>query len=273
MLIVWQRLLLCLLCTAWITTASINPVIFAVGGKIRNSKQDVDGRLSVIRWDFFVEIYINEHSAQLVTNVTVRRPDSSKPIVLPSTGQHRETIAGEFHTQDELDKQFPDGVYTFQWSTKPKLNSRVAAVQHKLPLTIQKLHPTDYIPRQAVFTLKQHGLVKANRVRPHVDLHVSWTKFTNGGPDPNHIVPEGDLVFFYFGTLAGKPLIHTAVPFEGKHPLSFRNSSFVVPGRFLKPNSEFSMWMEQAKLMTTKKAGVAGLGTFSAATYINITTL
>jgi hypothetical protein len=238
-----------------------------VVGKAANRRQSVTSQLSLLNYHFFAEILVRKHPC--LSNASLICPVAgSQPIRFPTTASlDREIHGGRYSSEQELDAAFPDGEYEFRFNTtggKPSSEST----------KLEKLRSTDYIPKPISITLLQNGrIVQPPKVSPGIDLLVSWSRFSNGGEDPNGICP--DLIFFAMGDCFGNALLNSGEPFSNSTSLlTYRNTSFRVPSPFLKPGRTYQLSVEQSKKVTSRDSltGVRALPCFETTTYLDFNT-
>jgi hypothetical protein len=117
-------------------------------------------------------------------------------------------------------------------------------------------------------TLRQHGLpVVSNSVDPDEDLEVTWSAFVTGEADPNGIVD--DLLFVVVGNCRGEKIEHSGRPFEGTPYLTYTTSSYIVPAAKLAPGEPHQLFVEHARVDTSMEAGVVGLVTYAATSFLD----
>ena len=245
-----------------------------VVGKAANRRQSsTTNHLSLLNYHFFAEIFVRKHPC--LAHASLGQVNASSPLLpFPARGEDREFHGGRYRSEKELDAAFPNGAYLFLFNDSS--DSGTASNQTVL---LEKLRPTDHIPSPVTLTLTQRGHVVAPRaVAPDVELVVHWTRFSNGGEDPNEICP--DLIFFEMGDCFGRSLLVSGEPFAppssntSKTLLTYRNTSFSVPAALLRPGRTYQISVEQSKKVTSRDpiTGVPALPCFETTTYLDLNT-
>jgi hypothetical protein len=238
-----------------------------VAGKAANRRQaPLGGNITLLNYHFFAEIFVREHPC--LSGARLHHPGSTASLPFPSTGEDRELHGGRYQNESSLDGSFPDGVYSFDFNTS-------AGSPSNQTVRLQKLAPNDFIPKPVTISLQQHGkAVNPLHVAPGTDLLVRWTRFANGGPDPNGICP--DLIFFELGDCFGTSMMYSGEPFSGDDAdvLTYLNTSIHIPGSFLTAGRTYQLSVEQSKKMTSRdsRTGVPALPCFETTTYLDFNT-
>jgi hypothetical protein len=238
---------------AWVSppvhSAETAPPNLIVVGKTVNYRQSADGRLTLLNYHFFAEVFQPSSeaggSAELISprGPAIRfRADGS---VLGAGGDL------EFRSLAELNGRMPNGRYTVRYD-RPGAPQLVASV---------KMNATAGAMADAVrIRLLQEGReVAASAVDPAHALVIRWSPFTKGRPDPNGI--SDDLIFVHVGDCRGRIRARTPAPFSGNAPLFYRSASYTVSAGTLGPGSIYQISVEQAPVATSRTEGVPTFAT------------
>lgn len=253
-------------------------VHWVVVGKTNNQRQDIsDSNIfqrkqhsnpHFLNLCFFAEIFMSTKGKAL-DGATLSGPGLLvNPIKFPDHGDYdRELRSKRYDSLHLLDNDYPNGDYWIHYNIS-------SGTPSKQVVYLKKIYSVDHIPDPIVVTLFQKGKqVDSMAVSSFDDLVVTWSRFKNGGPDPNHICP--DLEFFEVGDCWGNSILHSGMPFiTDKHEeLTYLNTSYTIPKELLKPKQIFQISIEHAKIMTNQKDGIPSMGTFATNTFLDFHTL
>lgn len=250
------------LATCATLTAQEDHVTFLVMGKTTNHRQSADGALSLLNYHFFAEVFVKEGGA--VNDASLGFPDGQSQ-EFEDLGFVQEVHGGRYLEESELDRLYPNGDYTFRLETPSGPLRRVLSVRGTGG-------GQSRIPNAVRVTLRQGGRdVPPKSVDPDEDLEVTWSAFVTGEADPKGIVD--DLLFAVVGDCHGEKIVHSGRPFEGTPYLSHRTRSYVVPAAELAPGEPHQLFVEHAKVDTSMEAGIVGLVTYAATTFLDFETV
>lgn len=257
---IWGGLLA--LVTASSAEAQPEHVSFLVMGKTTNHRQSPEGELSLLNYHFFAEIFVEQGGS--VSEATLSFPDGSTQ-EFEDLGYVQEVHGGRYDNEAELDRLYPNGDYTFRFRTP-------AGKKHERVLTVRGTgQGQSRIPEPVLIRLRQNGRdVSPESVNPDENLEVTWSPFDSGASDPNGIVD--DLLFVVMGNCHGEKTVHSGRPFEGTPYLTYETIHYVIPKEKLSPGEPHQLFVEHAKVDTSKEEGVVGLVTYAATTFLDFET-
>jgi hypothetical protein len=237
-------------------------VSFLVMGKTTNHRQDTDGALSLLNYHFFAEIFVKEGGS--VTGATLSFPGGQAQ-EFEDLGFVQEVHGGRYDGEAELDRLYPNGSYTFRFTTPGgRDNVRVLDVRGTG-------EGKSRIPRAVSITLLQNGsVVVPDSVDPGEDLEITWSPFETGASDPNGIVD--DLLFVVVGNCHGEKIVHSGRPFEGTPYLTYETTRYVVSSEQIAPGEPHQLFVEHARVDTSTDNGIVGLVTYAATTFVDFQT-
>ena len=229
-------------------------------GKTSNHRQSSDGRIGLLNYHFFAEIFVRDGGS--VHDASLTFPDG-KVEAFEDLGFVQEVHGGRYDAESELDASYPNGDYLFRFATgSGNVDGRVLSVRG----TGQG---DSRIPASPLISLRQDGAeVGPLDVRADRDLTVSWSDFASGAPDPNGIVD--DLVFVVLGDCRGVKTVHSGRPFEGTEFLTYGDRRFSIPAERLTPGEPHQLFVEHARVDTSTEDDVVGLVTYAATTFLDI---
>lgn len=235
---------------------------FLVVGKTANFRQQ-QGKISeMINYHFFAEIFVNENGH--VTNGTLSNPGidqmafADHPSVL-------ETHGGRYSTEADLDALYPDGEYMFTYTETGGNTLNIPVVLSK------KQDGNTRIPSAPVISLHQSGVdITDGMIDPDQDLIISWTPFTEGGPDENGFVD--DLVFAVVGNCKGEKISHSGVPFGGGAHLTYADDNVTISKDLFRPGEVYQVSVEHAVMDTDYVGNVPTIATYASTSFLDFKT-
>jgi len=247
----------------WVALAPADHVTFLVMGKTVNHRQNpAGGALALLNYHFFAEIFVKDGGR--VSEASLQLPDGT---VHPfeDLGFVQEVHGGRYRREAELDREYPNGDYRFRFATPDgNVEGRALSVRGTG-------EGTSRIPEPVRIFLNQDGQeVSPAAVDPEKDLRITWSPFASGGPDPNGILD--DLMFVVLGDCHGAKTVHSGRPFEGTGYLSYTAADYVIPASKLAPGEPHQMFIEHARVDTSKEDGIVGLVTYAATTFLDFET-
>lgn len=236
------------------------PPNLIVVGKTVNYRQSAGGRLTLLNYHFFAEVFQSSSeaggSAELIGPRGAAIPFHSDGSVLGAGGDR------EFRSLAELNASMPNGRYTLRY-TRPGAPALGAPV--RMSATASAM--ADPV---RIRLLQEGREVAALAVDPAHALVIQWSPFAKGRADPNGI--SDDLIFLHLGDCRGRILVRTPAPFSGNAPLTYRSDSYTVPAEILGPGSVYQISVEQAPVITSRAEGVPTFATYPATTYLDFKT-
>jgi hypothetical protein len=241
-------------------SAESAPPNLIVVGKTVNYRQSAEGRLTLLNYHFFAEVF--QPSGEMGAGAELVDPRGTT-IAFRADGNI--LAAGgdrEFRSLAELNANIPNGDYKLRYS-RPGAPVLIASV---------RMNATATAMAGAVrIRLAQGGqAVAASEVDSARALVIQWSPFAKGRADPNGI--SDDLIFVHVGDCHGRILARTPAPFSGKTPLTYRSASYTVPAGMLGPGSVYQISVEQAPVVTSRTEGVPTFATYPATTYLDVRT-
>ncbi len=244
-------------------TAGQTDISFLVAGKTANYRQWPNGGIEVLNYHFFAEIFLQEDGK--VQGATLLTPLAEQTVAFTDGGYALELHGGRYRTEAELETSYPDGHYTFSYTT-PGMGSVSQQLQLGNPVA-----GGSGLPRAPQIILSQHGKpVQPDRVDPVLDLRVSWSPFIAGMADPKAIMD--DLIFVIMGDCEGVRRAHSGRPFENTSYLTYQDSYFVIRATLLQAENVYQVSVEHAVLETGNEHNVIAFTTFASTTFLDIHT-
>jgi len=262
----WISSLLLLLVWSGSIWAQQKDVTFFVIGKHANFDQQADGEPRAVDFSFFSEIFFtadgNAKNAfmNMPTGEKIRYRDQRQV-----EGPDKDNLllirgAKRFSSYTELQSWYPDGIYSVEFNTPSGAVSNA---------TLE--FPQDGLPPAPTLSLSQGGKAICGEINPGKDLEVSWTKFSQGGPDENGILD--DLIFAILEDGTGQRVSHSGRPFENKPFLTYADSSHTIEASALQPGKSYTLNVEHAILTDTKRLdSVPAMTTYAVTTRLTFTT-
>jgi hypothetical protein len=231
-----------------------------VVGKTVNYRQSIGGRLKLLNYHFFAEVFQSSGeaggSAELIGPRGVAIPFRSDGSVLSAGGDR------DFRSLADLNARMPNGDYTVRY-IQPGIPALTA------PVAMNATASAMADPVRIRLLQKGHE-VAASAVDPAHALTIRWGLFAKGRADPNGI--SDDLIFVDVADCRGRVLARTPAPFSGNAPLMYRSASYTVPAEILGPGSVYQISVEEAPLVTGRTKGVPTFATYPATTYLDVKT-
>jgi hypothetical protein len=176
-----------------------------------------------------------------------------------------ELHGGRYQTIEELNAAYPDGTYTFRYTT-PGTGSVIQPVD-----LISDSRDGTGLPSAPRIMLSQGGaLVEPEKIDPDLDLRVTWSSFESGSPDPLEIMD--DLLFVIMGDCDGVRRAHSGRPFEGTSFLTYQDTAFTIDAELLRPDNVYQLSVEHARLNTSREHDVVAFATFASTTFLDLQT-
>ena len=121
-----RRILWLVLCLGGSTAlAEQTDITFLVAGKTSNHRQDVHGDVRVLNYHFFAEIFLQPGGQAHPADLFV--PSTAEVVEFTDSGYALEMHGGRYAAEAELEANYPDGDYTFRYTT-PSTGARNQAV-------------------------------------------------------------------------------------------------------------------------------------------------
>ncbi|MGH9322522.1 MAG: hypothetical protein ACRD3V_21890, partial [Vicinamibacteria bacterium] len=168
-----------------------------------------------------------------------------------------ELHGGRFQHQRDLDRAYANGDYFLRFQTPAgSVDGRLLRLRDS------------QIPDPPHIVLKQGGKVVApSSVDPGTDLTVTWKEFESARADPNGILD--DLIFVVLANCRGEKTVHSGRPFEGTPFLTYRTKDYTIPKEKLAAGEPHQMFVEHARVDTSKEDGMIGLVTYASTTFLD----
>ncbi len=245
-------------------------VTFFGAGRVARFQQDEAGKLSLLNYMFFAEVFLTREGK--ASNATLTFPGAFPGAQGPVKAleyRHSDSplindvmyLNGAVASKDELDRTYPVGAYVFDFAT-PSGEVKKAAVSFE----------GSAFPVQPVIELRQDGrAVAIGEIDAARDLVVTWPPFAGGRADPNGILD--DLIFVAVDSCTVEDMVHSGRPFEGTGYLTHEAPEYVIGAGSLEPGQTYNMYVEHAVLASTYDlSGVPAFATYASSTYMDIRT-
>lgn len=240
-----------------------NDITFIVAGKTSNHRQQLDGAVETLNYHFFAEIF--RQTDGIVSPASISPPFAASPIDFSDSGYALEMHGGRYRSEQELETNYPDGDYIFNFTT-PSIGS----VSQTVVMTNHRISGSG-LPAAPRIMLSQAGQsVAPDRINPAVDLVVTWSEFSEGRSDPLGIMD--DLLFVIMANCEGERIAHSGRPFENTPYLTYADESFVIGADIMQPASAYQLSVEHAILNTSLEHGVPAFATFATTTFLDLKT-
>ena len=238
-------------------------ISFVVIVKSSNYAQDTSGRLKLLNYHFFSEIFLRPGGS--LTSATLT-PPSGPPgrLEYESKEDNYYFEGGHFDSEEEVDLAHPNGIYVVDLET-PTVTLRAFS------LGLEGPHGSTDIPEPITVSLWQDGVqVHPLSVDPAKDLIFRWSAYSNGVEDPRGIVD--DMIFLVIADCHGERIFHTGLPFQGAYT-TFRTTEMLVGSGELRPGHPYSVFVEFPHVVDSRlEQGVPGFTSFATATYLDLRT-
>ncbi|MDA5192430.1 hypothetical protein [Govanella unica] len=259
-----KAVLASLMLVASTAQAAPQDLSFFVLVKSSNYAQSTDGKLTLLNYHFFSELFLAPDGK--VTRASLSR-DGAPEAVIPyeDKGKTFYVEGGHFDSEKDVDAAYPNGTYRFRIET-----AKNGVIEKSLPLAGPD-GKTD-IPAPITISLYQNGQkTSPAALKPATAVTVRWSAYSNGRADPNGIVD--DMIFVVVADCAGKRVFHTGLPFAGGDYMTYRTREVTVPADRFEPGKPYSIFVEFPHVAGSGKAdGTPGFTSFATATYLDMKT-
>lgn len=238
-------------------------VSFLVLVKSSNWAQDSEGKLTLLNYHFFSEIFVTPGGR--VLSATLRPQQALQvPLEYEDRGENWYVEGGHFDSLPELDAAYPNGSFAFE------LEMSGGRIEDAM-LRLEGPDGRTDLPAPIRISLHQQGsAVSPLQIDPSLDLQVSWSEYSNGAADPRGIVD--DMIFVVIADCRGERLFHTGLPFQGEY-LTYTATEVVVPAGTLLPGQPYSAFVEFPHVVDSRVVGgVPGFTSYATATYLDLRT-
>lgn len=238
---------------------------FFVLVKSSNYSQDQQGRLKLLNFHFFSELFARE--TEIIESASLSRvSEDAEAYIYEDRGEAFYYEGGHFNSLDAVDAAHPNGEYDFNI----KLRSG-KGIEARLSL-VGPGGKTD-IPAPIRIQFYQGGReVKQNSVDPARELLVKWSAYSNGTADPRAIVD--DMIFVVFQDCHGERIFHTGLPFKEKEYMKYDVEQVSVPAGRFASGQTYSLFVEFPHVVDSVIVkDVPGFSSYATATYTDISTL
>ena len=238
-------------------------ISFVVLVKSSNYAQDAEGRLGLLNYHFFSEIFLRPEG-RLISATLTRADSPSEPLEYVSRGDNYYFEGGHFDSREEVDRARPNGSYVFNITT-PTVRLRDFELQLEGPFGATQ------IPDPITISLWQDDVrVHPLSVDPDKDLVFRWSEYSSGAEDPRGIVD--DMIFLVVADCQGERIFHTGLPFQGEYT-TFRTTEMRVEAGTLRPGQPYSSFVEFPHVVDSWiERGVPGFTSYATATYLDLRT-
>ena len=258
-----RRLAFAAICATSLSSAADNPVaddvLFLVLGKMSLYDQSPEGDIALRNHHFVAEIMPKAGRAILSGTLT-RIAEPTQVFDFNPEGNAWLAHGARVMDPNELHQLHPDGDYRFSYETQ----SGTMAAQ---TLTLTRRNEIADMPSAARVAAKQHGeRVSGSVIKAGADLTLSWDPMPG-----NHKATESelaDLIFVLGFDCFGNNIAHSGRPFQGGPYLTYKDSSYTVPGEAIKSGLNYTFIVEQATADTETFEGVPGISTYATLTFI-----
>ena len=238
-------------------------ISFFVLVKSSNYAQDADGRLTLLNYHFFSEIFL-QPEGRLISATLTRADAPSEPLEYVSRGDNYYFEGGHFDSEEEVDRAHPNGSYVFNITTPTVRLS-------DFELRLEGPSNATEIPDPITISLWQDDIrVHPLSVDPAKDLVFRWSSYSNGAGDPRGIVD--DMIFLVVADCQGERIFHTGLPFQGEYT-TFRTTEMRVEAGLLRAGEPYSSFVEFPHVVDSGiERGVPGFTSYATATYLDLRT-
>lgn len=238
-------------------------ISFVVIVKSSNYAQDTEGRLELLNYHFFSEIFLRPGGSLASATLSLA---SGMGDQMEYEGREGNFYfeGGHFGTQEEVDLAYPNGSY------RVDIEAPSVALRD-LSLGLEGPGGETDIPEPIRVSLRQDGVqVDPLSVDPEKDLVFRWSSYSNGQEDPRGIVD--DMIFLVVANCQGERIFHTGLPFQGEYT-TFRTTEMLVGSEELRPGQPYSAFVEFPHVVDSKlERGVPGFASYATATYLDFRT-
>ena len=246
-------------------TSAQDDLWFFVLVKSNNFSQSQDGKLTLLNYHFFSELF-GKQMGKIKSATLTRVGKNGESFNYEDRSETFYYEGGHYNTVESLDNAHPNGEYRFQI---------VLASGDQIETTLSLKGPdglTD-IPAPIQISFYQDGMkVKQKTVNPDLPLQVKWSPYSNGRADANGIVD--DMIFVVFQNCQGERVFHTGLPFKEAEYTKYNITEINVPAGRFKPGQTYSMFVEFPHVVDSKVVnGVPGFTSYATATYTDINTV
>lgn len=238
---------------------------FFVLVKSNNYSQSQDGKLTLLNYHFFSELFGKE-TGKIKSATLTRVGKDGESFNYEDRSETFYYEGGHFNTVESLDNVHPNGDYRIQIVL-------ASGDQIETTLSLKGSDGLTDIPAPIQISFYQDGMkVKQKTVNPDLPLQVKWSPFSNGRPDANGIVD--DMIFVVFQNCQGDRVFHTGLPFKEAEYTKYNVTEINVPAGRFKPGQTYSMFVEFPHVVDSKVVnGVPGFTSYATATYTDINTV
>ncbi len=249
--------------SATVSAAENDDLNFFVLVKSSNYAQDVEGKLKLLNFHFFSELFPKEGGS--ITSAKLTRVSDGRNLPYVDRGNTYYYEGGHFGSVAEVDAEHANGPYRFDIVT-PSAQVKGAT------LSLAGPNGKTDIPAPVTIYFEQGGAaIRPDAVDPMLPLRVSWSPYSNGRADPKHIVD--DMIFVVFQDCFGNRVFHTGLPFKEENYLTYRTTEVTVPVGTLVSGQDYAMFVEMPHVADSIKIGdVPGFTSFATATYLDLKT-
>lgn len=247
-----------------VNVESAGDVKFVVVGKTTNHRQVTEGVYALLNYHFFAEIFLKD-GGQISDAKLILSENSDLAMNFEGEYPALEAHGGRYTSEQELNKAYPDGKYTFSYAMSDGQHIEQAVM-------LENSSDKTRIPFPVVIYLSQDGVaVKPSMVDSNKDLDVSWSPFESGAVDSNNIVD--DLIFVVTGDCHANRIDHSGGPFADSPYLTFSAEKYTIPSKALFPGESFQLFVEHAEMDTSLHNETPGIATYAATTFLDFQTL
>jgi len=207
-------------------------ISFVVIVKSSNYAQDSEGRLTLLNYHFFSEIFLRP-GGEVASATLVRSSAPTERMEYESRGDNYFFEGGHFDSVEDADQAYPNGSYFVSLETPTVSLS-------EFELALEGPGGTTDIPDPILISLWQdENEVDPLSVDPDKELVVRWSAYSNGAEDPRGIVD--DMIFLVLADCHGERMLHTGLPFQGDYT-TFRTTEMRVEAGKLRTGHPYSVF-------------------------------
>jgi len=238
-------------------------ISFVVIVKSSNYAQDSEGRLELLNYHFFSEIFLRPGGS--LSTATLTRSSSPRDTMRYESRETNHYFeGGHFDSVEEADRAHPNGEY------RVSIDAPTVTVRD-LRLGLEGPGGATDIPDPIRVSLVQDGAdVHPFSVDPTRDLVVRWSGYSNGAADPRGIVD--DMIFLVVANCQGERIFHTGLPFQGEYT-TYRTTEMLIESGALDPGQPYSAFVEFPHVVDSRiEQGVPAFTSYATATYLDLRT-